>query len=216
MNGSGNYHLAEVPMQELHAAPHQPPSRTESSNPLNALKRSIAEIGLMYPPLVIRNPDGQGFTVADGHRRLAALKLLEWQTVPVLISQGKPDRLFAEVSGTVRAISANQWIYVYLHGGSVPSGPTRSNIVRLDATMGREFLERLCDAGLSPQIWTIAAKFLKYTGLDDEQKKPVLEWLLTHKLTQQVASWVHGANPVEELCQAFAENRKPVLVQPSA
>ena len=208
-NGRSRYILDDVHPEELHTAPHQPPVRTEMNMALNALKRSISEIGLQYPPLVIRNPNGQGFTIADGHRRIAAMRELQYEKIPVLISSGRPEQLFSEVSGTVKAITANQWIYVFLHGGHVPSGQTRVNIGRLDETMGRDFLQRVYEAGLSPQIWSVANRFMRYTKIDDEQKRPVLEWLLSHRLTQQVSAWITGGNRVEELRLAFEQDRAP-------
>jgi len=177
---------------------------------LNSLKRSIADIGLQYPPLVVRDPNGNGFMIADGHRRIAAMRELKWERIPVLVSTGRPEQLFSEVSGTVRAMTANQWIYVYLHGGHVPAGQTRVNISRLDETMGKDFLRRVYEAGMSPQIWSIASRFLKYTATTDDQKKPVLNWLLEHKLTQQVSAWISGQNRVDELQRAFAEDRAPL------
>jgi len=208
-NGSAKYILVDVSPEELHTAPHQPPVRTEMNMALNALKRSIGDIGLQYPPLVIRNPSGDGFTIADGHRRIAAMRELQYEKIPVLISSGRAEQLFSEVSGTVKAITANQWIYVYLHGGHVPSGQTRVNIGRLDETMGKDFLRRIYDAGMSPQIWSVANRFLKYTKIEDEQKRPVLEWLLAHRLTQQVSAWITGGNRVEELRLAFQQDRAP-------
>ena len=210
-NGSSRYILIDVNPQELQAAPHQPPVRAEMNAALNALKKSIVEIGLQYPPLVVRNPNGQGFTIADGHRRIAAMRELNYEKVPALVASGRPEQLFSEVSGTVKPMTANQWIFVYLHGGHVPSGPTRVNINRLDENMGKDFLRRLYEAGMSPQIWSIANRFLNYTKIADEQKKPVLEWLLTHRLTRQVNAWITGGNRVEELRLAFEENRPPAV-----
>jgi len=208
-NGASGYTLIDVHPEELQTAPHQPPTRAEMNTALNALKRSIAEIGLQYPPLVVRNPNGQAFTVADGHRRIAAMRELKYEKIPVLVAAGRPEQVFSEVSGTVKPMTANQWIFVYLHGGHVPSGQTRVNINRLDENMGRDFLFRLYEAGMSPQIWSIANRFLNYTKIADEQKKPVLEWLLTHRLTRQVSAWISGGNRVEELRAAFEEDRPP-------
>ena len=206
-NGSSRYVLIDVNPEDLLDSPAQPPTRVEMSTSLNSLKKSIQEIGLQYPPLVVRNPDGKGFTIADGHRRCRAMRELKYEKVPVLIAQGRPEVLFTEVSGNVSKVSANQWIYVYLHGGHVPPGPTKVNIGRLDETMGKDFLGRLYDEGMSPQIWSIANRFLNYTQMGNEHKRPVLEWLLAHKLTRQVNAWIAGSNRIEELQAAFEENR---------
>ena len=148
-NGMDRYVFAEVTPQELINAQHKPPVRMEANAAFNRLKNSIHDIGLQYPPLVIRNANGRGFTIADGHRRISACRALGYDKIPVLISQGRPEELFAAVSGNVKQLTANQWIYVFLNGGEVPSGPTKVNIRRLDETVGKQFLQRVFDAGLA-------------------------------------------------------------------
>lgn len=176
---------------------------------LNALKKSIQDVGLQYPPLVTRRPDGNGYTVVDGHRRLAAINALSWPRVSVLVAQGNPDQLFSAVCGTTKKVSATQWIEVYLSGGEVPSGPTKVCIKKLDETVGREFLESLVANTLSPQIWSLANRVINYTKLNDEEKVPVLRWIMNNRITRQVAAWISGNNPPHELVAAFRENRIP-------
>ena len=54
---------------------------------LEALARSIAEIGLLQP--IIITPDGQ---LVVGERRLRACKLLGWRTIPVHVRSGSAPR----------------------------------------------------------------------------------------------------------------------------
>jgi hypothetical protein len=203
------YTILEVSPRELYPSEHQPPSRMQTDGALNALKKSIQDVGLQYPPLVTRKPDGSGFTIVDGHRRLAAINTLSWPKVSVLVAQGNPDQLFSAVCGTTKKVTATQWVEVYLSGGEVPSGPTKVCINRLDETKGKEFLKRLVSSGLSPQIWSLANRVINYTKLPDEEKGDVLEWLLANKITRAVASWMSGVSPPHELISAFRENREP-------
>src|SRR4051812_27661666 len=113
---SETYTIIDVSPGELHAPAHQPVGRTTESGALNALKKSIQEVGLQYPPLVTRRPAGDGFTVVDGNRRIAAIKHLAWQKIPVLVSQGRDAELFSAVCGTTKPVTATQWVEVYLKG----------------------------------------------------------------------------------------------------
>ena len=210
-NNGTDYPIIKVNPNELNPSAHQPESRMAMSGALNQLKRSIQEVGLQYPPLVTRKPSGNGFTIVDGHRRIAAMKALAWPTIPVLVAQGRPEQLFSAVSGTTKPITAIQWLEIYLKGGEVPSGPTKVNIRKLDEIAGHEFLKQLLDAGLSPQIWSLANRMIRYAGLDEGVKHQVLNWLLKHKITREVSAWISGENPAQALVHAFKEDRPPKL-----
>lgn len=205
------YPVVEVTINDLHNATHQPEGRTAMSGALNALRKSIAEQGLQYPPLVVRQSVGDGYTVVDGHRRIAAIKLLGWPKIPVLVSQGKAEELFSAVCGTTKPVTATQWIQVYLKGGEIPSGPTKVNIKKLDEIVGKQFLQKLADNGLSPQIWSLANRVIRYAGIEDENKARVLNWLLEKKITRQVAAWITGYNSPQQLRTAFEQDKEPAV-----
>ena len=208
---STEYQVIRVDPSRLHTSPQQPRNRTDASASMNALKSSIAKVGLQYPPLVITRPDGD-FQIVDGHRRVHALIKLGHRTIPVLPTQGKPDTLFAEVSGHVAKMTATQWIEVYLAGGTVPSGVTRTCITKLEEVMGRGFLELLVKKGWSPQIWNASNRVVKYLGLDAERDRPeVLRWLINVG-TQQVSAWITGDDGADGLMEAFKGNRKPTAM----
>lgn len=208
---SDQYPIFEVPIKALHQASTQPESRLQATTAMNSLKNSILREGLKYPPLVIRRKEGDGYTICDGHRRVACCNALGWQKVPVLVTDGNPSEVFSAVCGTTKPLSATQWVEVYLLDGEVPSGPTKVSIKKLDETVGREFLKRLVEKGLSPQIWSLANRMMRYTGLDDSRKKDVLEWILRHKITRQVAAYMGGENPPTKLLHAFESDKVPTV-----
>lgn len=199
-----------VDPSQIQGSPHQPESRTDTSGPNNRLKASIRDHGLQYPPLVTRRPDGS-LQLIDGHRRLKAIQDLNLDAVTVIVAEGDADDLFADVSANVKALNASQWLEVYLKGGMLPGGPVRTNIKKLEETAGKEFLVKLKLSGLSPTIWQVAGRFMKYTGLNGgpETKADVLEWLLVHKLSRKVSTWISGQNSAKELAAAFEAN-KPI------
>ena len=83
------------------------PSRT---NPRNIgagkdadaeLVASIKAIGIKQPPTVVKNCDG--YDVVAGHRRVAAALRAGLKQIPVIISDGKDDRVWAVAENMVRA-----------------------------------------------------------------------------------------------------------------
>lgn len=198
------YPIVEVHPTELHRAPYQPPSRDEISSAMNALKKSIQDEGLQYPPLVVRRPDGNGYTIVDGHRRVKVATQLKWPKIPVIVStQGDARKLFSAVSGTSKPLSAVEWIQVHLGGGALPSGPNTSCISKLESLMGRDFLEELVEKRLSPQIWNLSARVLRYLSLTDDERPGILRWLAKHKLTRQVSAAIQGDTPASDILGAY-------------
>ena len=213
---NGKYKIELVPPSELNNASYEPDKRILPNMALNKLKDSIDKIGLQYPPLVTRrNGKDNGYSVVDGHRRIAAMVALEYTSIPVIVTEsGSADELFAAVSGTVKQLNAAEWLEVYLKGGILPGGATKTNIRRLDEVMGRDFLWVLHKEGMRPSIWLLAGRALKYIGLTDnlDNKRKMLIWISGHKITQAVNAWMTGSNSVEGLRSAFTGNRPPAMI----
>ena len=202
-----DYKVIMVNPDQLVDSPSQPDSRTAAIGPMNHLKASIQNTGLQYPPLVIPLPDGQ-FQIIDGHRRVVAMRELNYPKIPVLPTVGNPAILFAEVSGNVAKMKATEWIIVHLKGGIIPPGPTRSCITKLEEHMGRSFLERLATKGASPAIWNLANRVLNVLGEEESSRAKTLEWLIQVN-SRDVSSWIAGQNDVNELRTARDQNRDP-------
>lgn len=83
--------LVEVPVADVHPDPDNP---REHVDDIEDLAASIASAGLLQP-IVVRRLVGR-LTVVAGHRRLAAVKHLRWDTVPVIIrADMRPDDVLA-------------------------------------------------------------------------------------------------------------------------
>lgn len=76
--------LTELPLSEIRINGR---FRTELGD-VRGLADSIREVGLLHPVVV----DGDGNLIA-GERRVAAVKLLGWQTIPVTVRKLKKDRI---------------------------------------------------------------------------------------------------------------------------
>lgn len=207
------YQVIPVELSKLEKSPHQPEGRANAAFALNTLKSSIDRIGLLYPPLVTRKPVGEGYNIVDGHRRIAAMAALKMEWIPVLVCEGNPDDLFRDVCQTTKGLNAWQWLDIYLKGGGLPRGATGTNIRRLEEEMGKDFLERLRAAKMSPQIWSVANRTIKYLRLVETDRPRILQWLLEHKISRVVSAWVNGDNGTKLLRDALDKNEAPHLIQ---
>ena len=203
------YQVRRVNPSQLVISPQQPNTRGTAAGPLNQLKNSIQKVGLQYPPLVLAKPNNR-YQIIDGHRRVAVMRDLGWELIPVIVTEGNSDELFAAVSGNVAKMKSFEWAAVHLAGGAVPSGPIKVCITKLEQTMGREFLEQLTKKRTSPGIWNVANRVIRYLSLDEAERKRVLAWLAEIG-TQNVAAYMTGGNQPAELMRAFKEKREPMV-----
>lgn len=148
--------VQQVKIEKLKNADYNPPTRTNRHH-LSPLVKSIEEIGLQYPVLV--TPDHH---VIDGHRRLAACKVLGWTEVPVLISRTPQDRAYGDVNGTARRIGGNGALHIFLQNPSAVSQPMRSLFEQAEEQLGRDMLKRLCKNGNSIHVYRIAKEVATY------------------------------------------------------
>lgn len=74
--------LASVPVGRLRPSPNNP---RISLDGIEELAASIRENGLIQPIVVQRIPDSTSLQIVAGHRRWAAVSMLDWERVPCLI-----------------------------------------------------------------------------------------------------------------------------------
>jgi ParB family transcriptional regulator, chromosome partitioning protein len=77
--------LLEIPVSAIDRNPRQPRGDF-SKEPLEALARSIREVGVLQP-VVVRPRDG-GYELVAGERRLRAAKLAGLATIPAIVREG--------------------------------------------------------------------------------------------------------------------------------
>lgn len=77
--------LRRVRVQDLHPDPNNP--RDEVTE-VAELAASIEQAGLLQPPIARR--DGDRLVIVAGHRRLAAIKVLGWKDVDVVVRRDMP------------------------------------------------------------------------------------------------------------------------------
>lgn len=74
--------LAAISLDDLHPSPNNPRERLDE---IDEPAVSIREQGLIQPLVVQRIPGQDGYQIVAGHRRHAAVKRLDWSTVPCII-----------------------------------------------------------------------------------------------------------------------------------
>ena len=75
--------LVELPVSEIHPNPYQP-RRDVDPVALQELKSSIQQAGLLQPVVVRPLPNGGGFELIAGERRLRACQALGWERIPAV------------------------------------------------------------------------------------------------------------------------------------
>ncbi|MDP6944128.1 MAG: ParB/RepB/Spo0J family partition protein [Myxococcota bacterium] len=81
------------PVAELHADPDQPRQHFDDTA-LEELVVSVREKGILQPLVVRSNPDGPGYLLVAGERRLRAARRLHLRDVPVLVKEVASDEAF--------------------------------------------------------------------------------------------------------------------------
>lgn len=79
-----NDHLAFVPLSSIIVSPYQP-RKNFNLEDLEELAASILSVGLLHPPLVRPLPEGEGYELISGERRLRAARLAGLEKIPVYI-----------------------------------------------------------------------------------------------------------------------------------
>lgn len=74
--------LAAVDIASIHPSPN---NIRQTLTGIEELAQSIRETGLIQPLVVQQIPGHDGFQIVAGHRRFAAVRLLDWKTCPCII-----------------------------------------------------------------------------------------------------------------------------------
>jgi hypothetical protein len=143
------FHLIEI--SAIQAAAFQPTERASDAN-IKALRQSIENgIGLVYPVVVTPDAVRGTFDLVDGHRRLAACKILGWTHIPAITINADQAAAFAQINHTARPMRGFDTQEIYLANPDALSLAQRKRQASTEATLGpalyREVVEKkLCTA----------------------------------------------------------------------
>lgn len=88
--------LQTLPVDQIRANPNQPRRRFDA-DALLALAESIRQDGVLQPVVVRADPDGRGYELVAGERRLRATRLAGLDTIPAVV-RAVDDRASAELA----------------------------------------------------------------------------------------------------------------------
>jgi len=184
----------QVKISSLKNANYNPPTRTDEAN-LKSLCESMARVGFVVLPILIKNN-----IIIEGHRRVAAAKLLGWTVIDAIILSGDFDEheLFAEINQTTRKMNGREILHVWLNSPTSVSQRDAKKFQRMSDEIGRPLMKKICDAGMSWRIISDSKKIADYANCAGGATQ-VIGWLLKH--------------PVYGVClRAMANKQSPYVI----
>lgn len=187
-----------VEIDKLKGAAHNPKGRTRSHQ-IKCLANSIERVGLNYPILVSQDLD-----IIDGHRRVAAFKLLGRTEIPVLYSSTEDkDAVYAEVNANARHLSSAENLEVYLANEKACTPYQRQQCQHWENRLGRSILVKLAKAGMALRTLAQAKRISTYVSRDDDKfVKAAALWLIRHRCRAIVDAFMLTQQPPKLLYDA--------------
>lgn len=195
-------------LSDIVMAPFNPKSRTDRNN-LKGLRRSIEEIGLLYPVLVDSNNK-----LIDGHRRVAVAKLIGWTEIPALIVAKDTDHCtaYAQVNASQRKQTGNEALHIYLADPNALTTVVRARMIAYEELFGKELLKKVAKLGLSLTTFRTANRILAYCDWDEDQAVACAEWCIKHG-TFSVNEAINTQSIEPSRLRAAVERDKPIKAQ---
>lgn len=200
--------VVQMAVEDVNAAKFNPPHRTAEKE-VRDLAATIAEHGIISP--LTMSVEDQ--CLADGHRRLAAAKLIGLATVPVQWRHGRAAELWALMNRTAKPINQRDWWIASSKEIAIAANANRRMGNRLAAllrVLGEEDYEEMSQRR-SPGIFTTAVRVANYVGLgkDDEFLRACLLWLDKHDQQRPVIDALKkdAQAPVSAFLSAIREDR---------
>lgn len=202
------YKLLDV--ARVKGAPYNPARRVEAAR-LKALVTSMSSVGLLYPILV-----DDKYMVIDGHRRLAAAKLLGWRTITAIVVEPGADRnaLYASVNVTAQKMTGNESLGVWLAEPAAVSPRQDKLFTEMRESLGMALVKKLYDRGLSSRAYVTACRIVRYCD-GKVAVGAVVEWLITTAVIGQAMKAMEAGAPAVQFIKAIREG-KPLLLMSGA
>ncbi len=198
--------VKKVSIAKIKPSSHNPKIRvTEKS--IAGLAKSIEAIGLIYPLAVSKT-----MQLIDGHRRLAAVKTLGWDQVPILIVETDDnDLVYAEINATGRRLSGAENLQVWLNNPAAVTLRARSHFENAKDLYGVTMLRYLARHGMGLRVLRIANVIAEFIDcLDDVGfRRSIVRWMIEHRMQSVVRAYVTMQQPPKPLYNAI-KNNKPL------
>lgn len=190
-----------VPLKRLKNAPHNPPNRILPKN-LRKLVDSMDLIGLLQPVVI-----AEDFTIIEGHRRVAAAKVLEWDDIECVVIKEDPATVYASVNASLRKMSGNDSLSIWLKNPHAVPQQLHSKFGEMMNLLGKELVRRLVDGGHSYRVFSTACRIQRYCGFDSEQLKAITRWLIETATIGQVMKALEAGESAAAIAKAIKNNK---------
>jgi hypothetical protein len=205
----------EMPPGEIKVARFNPARRIDR-NSLTGLLLSIRQHGILEPLAIASD-----LTLADGHRRLAAAKLLDLPNVPVAIYKEtalSAPSLWVVLNSETMNLTPAQWLAAVDAGLPLDTpgfpDPLKRRIEQLVTLIGKEGMSRLVEQGRSPLIIDSAIRIANYCGrrADDGFFKSAVLWLVEVGNAFSVKAAIGEGIPADLLEEAVSQGHELMRV----
>lgn len=195
-----------VKVDDLKPAPYNPAGRVEKKA-LRDLLDSLELLGQLSP-VVISRDNG----VIDGHRRVAAAKILGWETVECLVTEKSATEVYASINGgTSRKLSGHDALSVWLREPLAVKAALSRRFRLMTEHVGTELVAKLHQAGHSYRVYQIACRLARYCDAPDSTKQ-MMEWLLACPPIGQVYKALEAGVPAQDILRA-AKAKRPLRIR---
>lgn len=147
-----------VPVSRLKPAAYNPHRRIEKAN-IAKLADSMDAFGLLQPISIMAD-----YTIIEGHRRWAAAKQLGWKEIEANVFPMETDlaQIYASVNVTMRPMSGNDALGVWLSNPRAVMPRTASNFQIMEDVIGKPLMKEVYKIGLSRAAFLLAKKVASY------------------------------------------------------
>jgi hypothetical protein len=194
--------VTNVAISKLKLAKFNPSTRQAD---ISGLVKSIEKVGLLVPITITKV-----FEVADGHRRIAAFKKLGWNEIPAIVAAGSLPEIFAEVNGSVKRLTGNETLQVYVKEPNAVSAKVRAAVEELEGVAGRTMVERMAANNFTLGTWHTAKRIAKEADVNsDTETLKILRWLMKYRCARTAGRALQLGTPPSKI-MAAVRNSKPI------
>lgn len=199
--------IERVHPDTLKFAPFNPEQRTKPGA-LTKLKEAIEKAGEIIVPLIVTMDN----FVADGHRRLAIARELNYESVPVIRKDWTLADLWSLLNGGNMPVGRKGWMQAVREGMPLEFVPEKDRKVISDLiqVVGRKMFEKMTDEGRGPQIVVVARAVANYCGHqnDDKFTLKVIKWFIECATLNDAKTAARTGCPPNVLIAAIEEKQK--------
>lgn len=190
-----------VDIDRVRPARFNPPDRVLEAN-LRPLAEDMRKNGQLSPVHITSD-----YEVGDGHRRIAAAKLLGWTQIEAAIHGDMTvEELWIALNQNTRPIKPASWLYATDNGLDIERVPARYRHLIAEARrwLGEDNLRLLSEQMKSTDVIKTTIKLARYVGDEtDATKARILKWLIKHKMHLMAGRYMSASEASELLLDAI-------------